>query len=167
MNKLNSKTLKQLKSLIIPFNCLPEQDVNLDHYMSKDYEVPKVGDFLHENGILTSHERETLELVTPMRLTASVDPHDDRSFVNSGLSREALLIVVDSHVKSRGEGVSQNNFPDDMRTNYFYHEESGFLPIEKGNVIPFDASKEHAVMVHGRLDLITLWFDDIEEEEEE
>lgn len=165
MNYITLNTIKKIKAILPKFSDLPEQDVNLDHCVGKDYEIPLIGDLLHECGVLTHEEKSSLELLTPMRLTGSIDPHTDYNFVLHGLKKDALLVVIDSHVKSRG-GLSSGGYSDDLRSNYFYHEEKGFLPITSGNVISFDVTKEHAVMLHGRLDLVTLWFDNVQEEEE-
>ena len=88
----------------------------------------------------------------PIRLDRNLDPHADLNYIHRyGLHSEPLLLVV-------GSEYGQQAKPDDGFGNYLYCHNMGMSEhLKRGDVIQFNATLPHAVMVSGEVRCVTLW----------
>ena len=150
MNELAPIDLSILKKrLRVNFSSIEIQEVNGNKLEPESRQ--EFAKELAELGLVSDSKAKKMGEVMPMRLVSSIDPHEDDDFVEDDrLLSHALVIVFES--------TSNKKHKDSLYYNYFYTKKNGFFPLKKGMTFEFNAKQEHAVMVDGRVDLVTIWF---------
>ena len=142
--KIN-KMIKYIKSDARP------NEVNNDRKLN---EVPEeIIELIKE--VTTEKEYNSIYEINIMNLSDNIEPHDDESFIGSGIKKDVILVCLKSETNCSAK------FDQIPRNNHLYHSkkfEEIDCPEGFVDVIKFDASKEHAMMVSKNFVGFGIWF---------
>lgn len=137
--------LKYLDSLIKKCEV---QDVNI----SFDYDISsKVHEIVKEliKEIFPKKVNKILG-VYPTRLIAPVEPHRDMNFVYRWNAMQKALFIITGIGKAK-------NYPESIRKPFLFANNEWY-DLSVGDLIVFNATKQHAVLTDMELRGFTVWF---------